>query len=100
MRKGEHSEGLPGSILERGMCQEKRQGTWETRRVPERQRVGVPAAGEAGRPTEKTSRRADGLSGVRSVHNTLRRENRSHTAPAALCRCGEGTGAPVKLARW
>ena len=78
MCNGEQSEGLPGSILERGMFQEKRLRTWETRKVPERQRVGVPAADKAGRLTEIPSRKAKGLSGVRSDHSTLRRESRSH----------------------
>ena len=54
MRNGEHSEGLPGSTIERGMCQKKRLRTWETRKVPETSASGYPPQVEqVGRPKEK-----------------------------------------------
>jgi hypothetical protein len=63
MRFGEHSEGLPGSALERGMCREKRQELGRSEGLLGRLLAWVvyPQWSEQVGRTETTSRRAKGL---------------------------------------
>jgi len=65
MRFGEHSVGLPGSTLERGMCREKRQELGRPERFLRRLLVRVvnPQWSEQVGRTEITSRRAKDLRG-------------------------------------